>query len=150
MNKSKQSIAENKLFILGCNTVITKGKQVLLGKRKGDYGAGTWGLPGGHLEYGEDLIDGARRELMEEVGIENPKLEFLSVVEGSRDKGHYIQINFILENFTGEIKHMEPELCEEWKFFDLDNLPEDLFPPHKNILEAYENREPYYPMKHPY
>jgi bis(5'-nucleosidyl)-tetraphosphatase len=30
---------------------------------------GTWGVPKGHLEPGEDLISGARRELEEETGL---------------------------------------------------------------------------------
>ena len=32
---------------------------------------------------------------------------------------------------------MEPDLCYEWKFFALKNLPEELFGPHRNILKNY-------------
>jgi 8-oxo-dGTP diphosphatase len=43
---------------------------VLLAKRAGvRYGEGLWGLPGGHVENGESLIDAAVRELREEVGV---------------------------------------------------------------------------------
>jgi 8-oxo-dGTP pyrophosphatase MutT (NUDIX family) len=33
-------------------------------------GTELWGVPGGGLEHGESLVDGCRRELVEEVGIE--------------------------------------------------------------------------------
>ena len=32
--------------------------------KKNCFGEGTYGLPGGHLEYGEKMIDGAKRELL--------------------------------------------------------------------------------------
>ena len=43
--------------------------RVLLGLRAGKHGAGTWGLPGGAIEPGEDPIEAARRELEEETGL---------------------------------------------------------------------------------
>ncbi len=43
---------------VGTGIIITKDNQVLLIKRKGPQGAGTWSTPGGHLEFGEapDLL----------------------------------------------------------------------------------------------
>jgi len=37
-------------FHIGINVFVVRDKKLLLGKRKNVYGAGTWGLPGGHLE----------------------------------------------------------------------------------------------------
>lgn len=32
---------------------------------------------------------------------------------------------------------MEPESCDEWKYFPIDQLPDNFFPPHKKIIENY-------------
>jgi len=122
---------------IGCNTLIFKSGKLLLGKRKNCFGEETWGLPGGHLEYGEDLIEAAKRELREELGIEVDDLKLISVVEGTKTEwDHYIQINFLLAGFKGEVKLMEPEFCEVWEYFNFSELPE-IFPPHQKIIEAY-------------
>ncbi|MCX6750617.1 MAG: NUDIX hydrolase [Candidatus Pacearchaeota archaeon] len=47
-------------------------KEILLGKRNNRVLSypGVWGLPGGMIDYGEKLIDVARRELKEELGVD--------------------------------------------------------------------------------
>ena len=56
---------------------MVKNGKLLLGKRKNIYGAGTWGLPGGHLEFKEAMKTAASRELMEETGLKAENLEFV-------------------------------------------------------------------------
>lgn len=56
-------------FIIFVSTVIVKGGKILMiRERKPDY-YGLFNLPGGHLEYGEDIIAGAKREVREEVDL---------------------------------------------------------------------------------
>ena len=51
--------------------VIMNGNRALFLKRSDK----EWELPGGHLNRGENFIDGARREVLEETGIKLLKLK---------------------------------------------------------------------------
>ncbi len=50
--------------------VFDDAGRVLLVRRGRPPRAGSWGLPGGLLDLGERLVDGARREVREECGID--------------------------------------------------------------------------------
>lgn len=71
-----------------------EGGRVLLGRRAFDPGAGLWDLPGGFLHEDEHPLDGLRREIWEETGLEIEPLEFLG---------------FWLEPYDGRIV-----LCLSW------------------------------------
>jgi len=71
MESKKKTIA--KRFVLGAACLIFRTpeyKQFLLIKRSHSPCKGAWCLPGGHVEFHEDLIDTMKRELMEETGLE--------------------------------------------------------------------------------
>lgn len=121
-----------------CVTIINDGK-LLLGKRKNVAGEGMWGLPGGHLEYGESLRAAASRELKEETNLISNNLEFLQIVNDPREDKHYIHINFIAKDIQGELKNMEPEKCYEWKWFNLSDLPDGIFFGHIKIINGVLN-----------
>lgn len=133
---------KRKEFRVACNIFVTRKNRLLLGLRKNCFGAGSWGLIGGHLEDREKLIDCAKRELKEELGIENVDLKLVAVSD-YLGITQYIHIGFLLENYEGEIKLMEPEKCEEWKFFDIDNLPENIFDSHQDLIKAFIEKKQY-------
>lgn len=66
----------------------------VFGKRKGSLGSGTFALTGGHLEFGETFEQGARREVLEETGLEIVDVKFLTTVENfyEQEGKHYITI----------------------------------------------------------
>ncbi len=111
--------------------------QVLLGRRKGSHGEGEWSFPGGHLEYMESFEDCALREIAEEVGhdfkVKNFKVVSLINLVDYAPK-HYIDIGLMCEWVSGEPIVMEPDKCQEWKWFDFDVLPSPRFATIDRIL----------------
>jgi bifunctional NMN adenylyltransferase/nudix hydrolase len=61
------------------DALVTAGNGVVLIKRKGAVGNGSWALPGGFVEKGERLVDAALRELREEAGIHVQNNQFPKV-----------------------------------------------------------------------
>jgi ADP-ribose pyrophosphatase YjhB (NUDIX family) len=64
----------------GVVVVVVKDGCVLLGKRRGGFGAGKWGLPQGYIEFDEDFLTAAIREVMEETGLDIEVRSILNVV----------------------------------------------------------------------
>lgn len=136
---------ESNVIRVGIGVIVMKDGKVLLGKRKGSHGAGEWAFPGGHLEYMESFEDCARRETREETGIEIKNIRFVCV--GNIKKyppAHRVLIGLAADWASGEPKLMEPEKCEGWEWFDLDNLPENTFFPSKLNAEYYQSGRNYF------
>jgi 8-oxo-dGTP diphosphatase len=64
----------------GVVVVIEKDGCVLLGKRKGGFGEGKWGLPQGYIEFDESFLTAAVREVKEETGLDVEIRTILNVV----------------------------------------------------------------------
>jgi 8-oxo-dGTP diphosphatase len=65
---------------------------VLLIKRGWPPYAGRWALPGGHVDVGEEIDHAARRELLEETGIDVADLDLVGVyaAPGRDPRGRYV------------------------------------------------------------
>ncbi len=104
--------------------------QILMGLRKGVAGAGEWQVPGGHLEYGETLIDGARREVKEETGLTVGEMHLVSVIDEYPEvmgrPVHYVTVDFSAQYLGGTPQVTEPHKCGGWEWFSLDALPEKM------------------------
>src|SRR5919108_4206703 len=79
---------------VGAAIIITKGDKVLLMKRKGPHGKGTWSTPGGHLDFGEALEECAAREAKEEVGVDVVDIRFRAVTNDLFEETgrHYVTV----------------------------------------------------------
>lgn len=119
-----------------------KKGEVLLGLRRGSHGAGEWCFPGGHLEWGETVFKTAEREVKEETGLDVSRFELISVFDEMRyiktDNKHYLNIGVKAEYQGGAPKLMEPDKCEEWRWFNLDNLPEKMLESTEQIIKNYQ------------
>ncbi|MFA7243794.1 MAG: NUDIX domain-containing protein [Patescibacteria group bacterium] len=136
---------------VGVGVMILRGGKILLGLRNEDaekasselHGEGTWTMPGGKMDFQEKLVDLCFRETKEETGIEiaKDKLKLISIQENITADKHFITLGFLSENFSGEPKVCEPDEIIEWRWFPIADIPENIFPPSKQVLDHYLNHK---------
>jgi 8-oxo-dGTP diphosphatase len=130
---------------VGVGVMILKDGKVLLARRKGSHGEGEYSFPGGHLEYMESFEDCAKREVREECGVEIQNIRFLYLTNVKKYKPkHYVHIGLIADWKSGEPKTLEPEKAGEWKWCELNDLPEPLFEFCRLSFDAYRTGRHYY------
>lgn len=136
-----QSPEDRPKFPVGVNVFVVRDGKLLLGERANTAGDGQWGLPGGHVEDGEFMEDTAKRELFEEANLHATQFRFCGLVNQPRRKYHYIQVGMQALDAKGEVTLKEPELCRRWDFFDLHDLPKELFFGHETLIELFNKGE---------
>ena len=95
--------------LIGVGALIVENGKVVLIKRGKAPLLGEWSIPGGMLELGETLRQGAEREALEETGLVVRATELLGVfdrvVPDSEGKiiYHYVLIDFLCQRISGEL-----------------------------------------------
>jgi len=127
---------------VGVGVFVKRNEKILVGKRRGSHGAGTWALPGGHLEPGESFETCCKREVLEETGlIINNISPVVFTNDVFHDEGfHYITLFFKGEYESGEAIVAEPRHCEEWRWVSPDHIPQPIFLPLSNALKEIERK----------
>jgi 8-oxo-dGTP diphosphatase len=96
--------------IVGVGGVIVDKGRALLIKRGSPPLEGHWSIPGGLLEIGETLLEGVRRELREETGIEARPIELIEVFEridmdsSGKARYHYVVLDYLCEATAGDAR----------------------------------------------
>ena len=132
---------EKKFPRVGVGVIVRKDGKILLGKRKGAHGEGSWSFPGGHFEFNEEIAVCAQREVMEEAGITIKIICALTFTNDFFEKEgrHYVTLYVLSDYAGGEVKIMEPDKCEEWRWVNWETLPQPLFIPIQNLLKQKIN-----------
>ncbi|MFN0071217.1 MAG: NUDIX hydrolase [Chloroflexota bacterium] len=88
--------------LIGAVVVVSdaEGQVIFVRQPRGPF-AGAWLLPGGGLELDEDALSGARRETLEETGVNVQDLRFLGTFEVLGNWGHG-PYHFVLMAFAGD------------------------------------------------
>lgn len=120
--------------------IFDENKKFLMQKRAD---VGLWGIPSGHVEPGESIVEAAIREVWEETGLNirikrmigvysDPKSQVFKYPNGVTT--HFITIYFEGEVVGGEINCSSPETLQ-LNYFSMDDLPNDILPMHPQWLK---------------
>lgn len=123
---------------VGVGVFVFKGSKFLLGKRIGEHGKNTWSVPGGHLEYGEDFEECAKREVLEETGVKIKNIRFYTTVNNvfHSEKKHSITVFMFSDWASGAPKTIEHDKFVDVGWFSFKKLPEPLFLPIIQLKKA--------------
>lgn len=124
----------------GCGVAIVRDGRILLLERLREPEAGSWGIPGGKVEWMERLADAVRREALEETGLDLGSIELLCVVDHFEPalQQHWISPVYLAEDAVGEPELREPEKHGGLGWFPLDALPERVTVSTVAAVEAIE------------
>lgn len=131
----------------GIGVLILDGNKVLLGHRAvnikdtgGIFEPDTWTLPGGKQEYDETILECAIREVKEETNLDIEDLEVYGADDDIQPNKHFVTLYVKALKYSGELKIMEPDKQDEWRWYDLDELPDNLYSPSKKALKLYKEK----------
>lgn len=135
-------VGTHPIIMAGACVILLDPQGRLLLQQRTDNG--MWGLPGGSMELGEEMIEVAKRELLEEVGLEALTLELLDLFSGPElyyrypngDEVYNVVAAYLCKDYRGTIRGDGDEV-QDIQFFELDQLPSQISPPDRPIISRF-------------
>ena len=123
--------------VVGC--IVKKEDKFLMVKEGHGRCQGMWNFPIGHLEENETIIEGAKRETLEETGYEVDIHKMLPITELYQNNKKYILIRF-LATPKENIKDYESTIAEiRWmRQEEILNIPEQDFRGYESNIQVLE------------
>ena len=123
---------------------IMRGRQILIGLRHYTpdkwKAISVWTCPGGRCDEGETVEATLRREVAEEVGVTDLHItDFLGEMPGAKEGD---TLYFFIGTTDQEPSLMEPEKFSEWRWEDIDSVPENFISPKAlDLVRAYLKKQ---------
>lgn len=138
----RQYIGHRPILMVGAAVLILDEQNRLLMLKRSDIG--RWGIPGGAMELGEFVENAAKREALEETGLEIGEMSLFGVFSGPElyykypggDEVYNVSIVYVSHDWRGEIKLNHEH--SEWKWFAAGAIPDSISPPIKPVLEQFK------------
>jgi ADP-ribose pyrophosphatase YjhB (NUDIX family) len=122
--------------------LVIKNNQVLLGLLSKKWlmnGIQVYGVPGRDVRCNEKISDTVKRNIQDDIGCTVISYKIFSVNASHAFNEHYINIGVVVE-IDGKLQNLNPEDWERWDWFDLSDIPINIFPSAKNAINCYLNK----------
>lgn len=125
---------------VGLLLINNKNEILMMRRCNTGYMDGMYGFVSGHLEKEESLKQAMAREALEEVGIKikEEDLEIICMIRRS-DNDNYINYFLKCNNFEGIPTIMEKDKCDELRWIDINNIPNNTITAEKRAIYNYKN-----------
>lgn len=95
--------------------LVVDGDRVLLGKRGGSPGKGTWSFPSGYIDYEEDFLTTAIRETKEETGLDVEICSIINIVSSFVSPTfHFLGIYLLAQVIGGQLVAGDDLEAADW------------------------------------
>ena len=130
---------ENNVPKVNVDILVVKDNEILLGllTQKWNYrGKQVYGVPGRDILVGEKIGDTVKRNIREEFSCNVTNYKIICVNANYALDNHYIGIGVVAE-IDGMPKVLIPEDWVVWEWFPKTEIPNNLFPAARNLIECY-------------
>lgn len=127
---------------IGALAVVLHQDQVLLVQRSKQPDAGLWGFPGGHVEWGETVLEAAQRELLEETSVIAQPSHYLNNLDLLRRApdgvvvSHYLLVGVACQYRSGTPRAGDDAMDARW--FPVDQIRQGNLPMSARVIELME------------
>jgi 8-oxo-dGTP diphosphatase len=132
-------------YIASYVIVRNSGKIAFVLRSNTDWMNHHYGLPSGKVEKNESFSQAAIREAKEEIGItvlpEN--LKFIHISHRHDDNYDWVDVFFEATEWSGEPYNAEPHMHSELAWLDPKNLPDNVIPNIRYLIEQIESNKTY-------
>ncbi len=139
----REFIGHRPILMVGAAILVINEQNRLLLMKRSD--SGCWGMPGGAVEPGEVAEDAAKRETLEETGLQISDMTLFGVFSGMElyykypndDEVYNVTIVYKSDDWRGNVSINGEHT--EWRWFEVEKIPEDISPPIKPVIEKFKS-----------
>lgn len=124
---------------MSVDILVIRNNKLLLGLMNEQWnyeGQQVYGVPGRDIRFREKMGATVKRNIKEEIDCMVTSYDIMCVNANYALGNHYIGIG-ITAQIEGEPKVLRADDWVKWVWFDRDDIPNNLFPPAKNLIECY-------------